>query len=92
MISHRLLIAAASIASVVTTACSDITGPIEMQARELVGRPSFVETSRPCPAPGGGFPGALNMLHDRTMLSIPMERAADQGIAGMFHAVDVSAC
>ena len=39
MISHRLLIAAASIASVVTTACSDITGPIEMQAESSWGDP-----------------------------------------------------
>lgn len=34
-----------------------------------------------CPAPGGGFPGALNLLHDPTMLTIPMARDADQGNA-----------
>jgi len=51
-----------------------------------------LESSRPCPAPGGGFPGALNMLHDATMLTTPMARDADQGNAGMFHAVDVSGC
>jgi hypothetical protein len=50
------------------------------------------EASRPCPAPGTGLPGALNMLHDPTMFTIPMARAADQGIAGMFHAVAVSGC
>ncbi len=55
-------------------------------------RPSFDAASRPCPAPGTGLPGALNMLHDATMLTIPMARNADQGNAGMFHAVDVSGC
>ena len=92
MIRRKLLIAAASIASVVTTACSDMTGPVEVQARELAGRPSFVEASRPCPAPGTGLPGALNMVHDATMLTIPMARNAEQGNAGMFHAVAVSGC
>lgn len=50
------------------------------------------EAGRPCPAPGGGYTGALNMLHDATMWTIPMARDADQGNAGMFHAVEVSAC
>lgn len=92
MIRSKLLMATAIIASVVTTACSDMTGPVEMQAREFAGRPSFVEASRPCPAPGTGLPGALNMIHDATMLTIPMARDAEQGNAGMFHAVAVSGC
>lgn len=50
------------------------------------------EVGRPCPAPGGGYAGALNMLHDATMFTIPMARDAAQGNAGMFHAVDVSGC
>ena len=45
-----------------------------------------------CPAPGTGLPGALNMLHDATMFTIPMVHDAAQGNAGMFHAVDVSGC
>jgi hypothetical protein len=32
------------------------------------------------------------MLQDATMFTIPMARDADQGNAGMFHAVDVSSC
>ncbi|HMG19481.1 MAG TPA: hypothetical protein VK573_12205 [Gemmatimonadales bacterium] len=88
MIRRKLLIATAIIASVVVTACSDMTAP----AAGLAGRPSFDAASRPCPAPGTGLPGALNMLHDATMLTIPMARDADQGNAGMFHAVDVSGC
>ena len=44
------------------------------------------------PAPGTGLVGACNMLLDKTMVTIPMARAAAQGIAGMFHAVDVSGC
>ena len=84
MIHRKLLIATAIIASVIT-ACSDTTAPAEM-------RPSFDAAARPCPAPGTGLAGALNMLHDATMLTIPMARNADQGSAGMFHAVDVSGC
>jgi hypothetical protein len=45
----------------------------------------------PGPTPGG-YVGACNMLHDATMFTIPMARAAAQGIAGMWHAVDVSGC
>ena len=45
-----------------------------------------------CPAPGTGLPGALNMVHDATMLTIPMTHDAAQGNAGMFHAVAVSGC
>ena len=48
------------------------------------------EASTPSPAPC--TLGALNMLHDATMFTIPMAHAADQGVAGMFHAVAVSGC
>ena len=89
MIRRKLLIATALIASGVITACSDMTGPAEMQS---AGRVAFLEGSRPCVAPGTGLPGALNMLHDPTMFTIPMARDAAQGNAGMFHAVDVSGC
>jgi len=92
MIRRELIMAAAIIASVVITACSDMTGPVEMQAREFAGRPSFVEASRQCPAPGTDLAGAFNMIHDLTMLDIPMARDAEQGNAGMFHAVEVSGC
>ena len=85
MIRRKLLIATALTASVVITACSDMTAPAEM-------RPSFDAAARPCPAPGTGLPGALNMLHDATMLTIPMANNAEQGNAGMFHAVDASGC
>jgi hypothetical protein len=89
MTRRNLLMASAMIASVAITACSDMTAPAEMQPSGLA---SFAEGSRPCVAPGGGFPGALNMLHDETMLSIPMERDAPQGNIGMFRAVAVSGC
>ena len=49
-------------------------------------------STRPCPAPGTGLPGALNMLHDATMITIPMAHDAAQGNAGMFIAVDNSGC
>lgn len=45
-----------------------------------------------CPAPGTGLPGALNMVHDATMLTIPMARDAAQGNAGMKTAVTNSGC
>ena len=48
------------------------------------------EASPPSPAPC--TLGALNMLHDATMLTIPMANNAPQGTAGMFHAVGVSGC
>jgi len=92
MIHRQLFMATATIASVVITACSDMTAPAEMQPLGLAGRTSFLETSRQCPAPGTGLAGALNMIHDATMLTIPMARDADQGNAGMSRAVDVSGC
>ncbi len=45
-----------------------------------------------CPAPGGGYAGALNMVHDATMLTIPMTHDAPQGNAGMDTAVANSSC
>jgi hypothetical protein len=92
MIRRKLLIATAIIGSVVITACSNMTAPTEMQPSGPAGRASFAEASRTCPAPGTGLPGALNMLNDPSMFTIPMARDAAQGNAGMFHAVDVSGC
>jgi hypothetical protein len=92
MIRRKLLIATAIIGSFVTTACSDTAAPTEMQPSGPVGRASFAEGSRPCPAPGTGLPGALNMVHDATMLTIPMARDAEQGNAGMSRAVAESGC
>jgi hypothetical protein len=43
-------------------------------------------------APGTGLVGALNMLRDAKMFTVPMLRDAPQGTAGMFHAVAVSGC
>jgi len=113
MIRRKLLIATAIIASVVITACSDMTAPktlvpgglpaatilasqsgsaISMATINGGGTAVSAESSRPCPAPGGGFAGALNMLHDATMFTIPMAHDAPQGNVGMFHAVAVSGC
>ena len=78
--------------SVVITACSDMTAATETQPSGAGGRASFAEGSRPCPAPGTGLPGALNMVHDATMLTIPMARDAEQGNAGMSRAVTESGC
>jgi hypothetical protein len=90
MIRRKLLIVTAIIASGVVTACSGTMDPTENQPSGLVA--SFAESSRPCVAPGGGYPGALNMLHDPTMASIPMQRDAPQGNAGMARAVAQSGC
>jgi hypothetical protein len=44
-------------------------------------------------APGPAFCGALNMVHDDTMLTVPMVRdLGGQGNAGMDTAVDLSGC
>jgi hypothetical protein len=50
------------------------------------------EGSRKCEASPAAAAGALNMLNDPTMFSIPMTRDAPQGNAGMFGAVAVSGC
>ena len=57
------------------------------------------EASKPSEVGGPGCVGALNMLNDATMATIPMVRnnpdgdwLAGNGNAGMFHAVDVSTC
>jgi hypothetical protein len=92
MIRRTLGIASTIIASLVITACSDTTGPTEMQSPGLARSTSFAEGSRQCPAPGTGLPGALNMLRDPTMADIPMTHDAQQGNDGMFHAADVSGC
>jgi hypothetical protein len=97
MIRRQLLIATAIIASVVITACSDMTGPQTLVPGGLPAAAQLVpagsaEASRLCAAPGTGLVGALNMLRDATMFTIPMTHDADQGNAGMFHAVDVSGC
>ncbi len=47
------------------------------------------QASGQCPAPGTGLPGALNMLHDAGMLTIPL---APQGDAGMWTALGRSGC
>jgi hypothetical protein len=92
MIHRTLLMVTAIIASVVIAGCSAMTAPTEMQPPGLAGSPTFDAASPQCPAPGTGLPGALNMVHDPTMLDIPMARDADQGNAGMIRAVDASGC
>lgn len=51
-----------------------------------------VQAAGQCPAPGTGLPGALNMMHDATMGTIPMARNAAQGNAGMYIAVNNTSC
>ncbi len=45
-----------------------------------------------CPAPGTGYAGALNMLHDPTMWDTMTDHVAPQGNDGMFTAVANSSC
>jgi hypothetical protein len=58
----------------------------------VLGLTGTVSAAASTPSPAPCTLGALNMLHDATMLTIPMARNADQGTAGMFHAVAVSGC
>ena len=100
MIRRRLLIATAIIAAVVITACSDMTAPKTLVPGVLPAAailapqsgPALLVASGTAEAPRPCAAGALNMLHDPTMFSIPMARNAAQGTAGMFHAVAVSGC
>ena len=93
MTYRTALIATTITTCVVITACSNITGPSEkIQPPRFAGIVSFAVSSTTCPAQGTGLPGALNMWHDPTMFTIPMARNADEGNAGMFHAVAVSGC
>jgi hypothetical protein len=85
---RKPLIATAIIASVVVTACSDITAP----KKTILASGRSAEASRTCPAPGTGLPGALNMAHDATMFDIPMAKDAAQGNLGMGKAVTSSGC
>jgi len=101
MTRPNLLVTATIIACVVVTACSDITAPTKPALGGVPSAPILLvgsvtarsaEVSSTCGAPGTGLPGALNMIHDPTMLTTPMARDAAQGNAGMFHAVAVSGC
>ncbi len=49
-------------------------------------------SGRMCPSPGTGLAGALNMVLDPTMDQIMADHTADQGNAGMYRAVENSAC
>jgi hypothetical protein len=48
--------------------------------------------SRPCPAPGGGYAGAANMLHDAKMYDTMVAHVPPQGWDGMAKAVENSSC
>lgn len=45
-----------------------------------------------CPAPGGGYAGALNMLHDAKMLETMIAHVPQNGWDGMARAVANSSC
>lgn len=51
-----------------------------------------VQAAGVCPAPGTGLPGAVNMFLDKTMFTIPVARAATQGVVGMERAISNTAC
>jgi hypothetical protein len=101
MMRRKRLIATAIIASVVVTACSDMTAPNKVvpgvlpAATRLAsqsGPAISAEVSKTCPAPGTGYPGALNMARDATMNDIPVVKDAAQGNLGMFLAITSSGC
>jgi hypothetical protein len=54
--------------------------------------PQTAHAAGQCPAPGTGIAGALNMIHDATMLTIPMARDNYHGNDGMTTAVENTAC
>ena len=89
MIRRKLLIVTAITGYVLIAACSDTTAPKRFAPGTS---PAAAILGAPCAAPGTGMAGALNMLHDAKMFTVPMVRDAAQGNAGMFHAVAVSGC
>lgn len=84
--------AAVAVASLVFAlgACSEPTAPTPLASRSAAPAPSA--SAGVCPAPGTQLPGALNMLADPTMGTVPMARDAAQGNAGMYIAVGKSGC
>ncbi len=54
--------------------------------------PHPVKAAGVCPAPGGGYPGALNMAHDAKMLDTMIAHVPPQGWAGMGTAVNNTSC
>ena len=63
-----------------------------VSALVVLGLTGTVTAAPSPPSPAPCTLGALNMLHDATMLAIPMANNAPQGTAGMFHAVGISGC
>ena len=95
MIRLKLLIASAIIASVVITACSDVTAPKTLVPAGSPTAAVLASPSGPALSVAAGSAceaGAHNMLNDPTMRTIPMSNDAAQGNVGMFHAVAVSGC
>lgn len=58
----------------------------------VLGLTGTVSAAASTPSPAPCTLGALNMLHDATMATIPMTHDAAQGNAGMSTAVGVSGC
>ncbi len=97
MTSRTLLLVTGFSTLVVLGACSDPVGPGNVLAGQhpsvsLDVQPGSQGPARKCDASDAAAAGALNMLQDPTMWTIPMARDAAQGNDGMFHAVGVSGC
>jgi len=58
----------------------------------VLGLTGTVSAAASTPSPAPCTLGALNMLHDATMRTVPMTHDAAQGNAGMSTAVGVSGC
>lgn len=79
-------------AALLIAGCSDVTSPTGPSAAARRSGFATATADKVCPAPGTGRAGALNMLLDPTMRSVPMAQDAPQGNTGMFRAVDESGC
>jgi len=80
-------------AALVLAACSDVTSPTEpsrLAPRQATA--AAASADKTCPAPGTGLAGALNMLLDPTMVTVPMMHDSPKGNEGMFRAVAQSGC
>lgn len=82
-------------ATLLFTGCSDPLGPTPfLLPAPAAANQATVASGEPqkCDAAPAAAAGALNMVKGKYMFDIAMERAAQQGVDGMFNAVAKSGC
>lgn len=91
-VRRMLLVPSLLGAAIAISACSDVTSPTRPARGTARQTAATASADKVCPAPGTGCAGALNMLLDPTMTTVPMMHDAPNGNTGMFRAVAESGC